>query len=285
MMNNHILEHRRRIAENIQKSYSNSDELIEKGKKAEVGEVRIWSGEKWIRHQDGWVHISKKGTATLERPGGKRERAENHHIEHYKKYSEDSDIKVQKQPEGEIDHKNNKINKQNVEEILKEVMTNPGNTYRDLRIKTKQKDGETLFTLVFRDGVGAGAGQSVIGRDKYEDSYYGREIIEKLEKKYDIERDGNYIKLIPNPTIEKVNNLLSKIPKSNSAVTFQGTEVDHKNKIVTFFVKVDRMARHSDDYSSSSKIVEESNKWHQELYNEVQSKLEKLGYSYKQHAK
>ena len=66
-----------RIIGNIQDTYNtNLEEAFEKGgKRAEIGEVRMWGKDKWVKHQDGWVNISKTGKATLERPGGRREEA------------------------------------------------------------------------------------------------------------------------------------------------------------------------------------------------------------------
>jgi hypothetical protein len=61
----HNAEQAKRIADNfIEKSQS--DEL-EKGKKATIGEVRDWKGEKWKKQVDGWVRISDgKKTAKIE---------------------------------------------------------------------------------------------------------------------------------------------------------------------------------------------------------------------------
>jgi hypothetical protein len=63
----------------------NSD-LEKGGKRAEIGEVRTWAGQQWVKHSDGWVHYNQKtGKHLLELPGGKRQPAEPHHIEHAKK--------------------------------------------------------------------------------------------------------------------------------------------------------------------------------------------------------
>lgn len=61
-------------------------DLLEKGgKRATIGEVRTWGNEKWVKHQDGWVHVHPKtGKATIEKPGGKRETASEEHIQHHK---------------------------------------------------------------------------------------------------------------------------------------------------------------------------------------------------------
>lgn len=61
-------------------------DLLEKGgKRATIGEVRTWGNEKWVKHQDGWVHVHPKTEkATIEKPGGKREEASEKHKNHYK---------------------------------------------------------------------------------------------------------------------------------------------------------------------------------------------------------
>jgi len=60
-------------------------ELEKGGKRAVVGEVRLWGNEKWVKHEDGWVNVNEKsGKATLEHPGGKRSAAQQHHIDHHK---------------------------------------------------------------------------------------------------------------------------------------------------------------------------------------------------------
>lgn len=84
----HIIERKRQIAEQIFKSYKSDTDYLEKGgKRATIGEVRTWGSEKWVKHQDGWVHVHPKtGKATLERPGGKRETASEDHTKHYKEH-------------------------------------------------------------------------------------------------------------------------------------------------------------------------------------------------------
>ncbi len=65
---------------------------IEKGAKAEIGSVRMWGKEQWVKHSDGWVHVRKSGKAILEKPGNVRVDAEKHHIDHFHKHTS-SDIK------------------------------------------------------------------------------------------------------------------------------------------------------------------------------------------------
>lgn len=61
-MDQNILNHRRLINENLIKSFVGGEEIIEKGLKAKVGEVRIWKGKKYIKEDDGvWREIMKDG--------------------------------------------------------------------------------------------------------------------------------------------------------------------------------------------------------------------------------
>lgn len=100
-----------RIASNIQKSFSEdqttplSDILEKGGKRAQNGEVRMWGKDKWVKHEDGWVNVSKTGKATLERPGGKREAAGEHHISHHNTHIERHRREVKSAQDKEIsDH-------------------------------------------------------------------------------------------------------------------------------------------------------------------------------------
>lgn len=83
----------------IQKS---EDPQIEKGgKRAQIGEMRIYGGQKWVKHTEGWVHVSEDGKkALLERPGGKRETAQIHHVEHFHKNSPKEENKSQDSIDG-----------------------------------------------------------------------------------------------------------------------------------------------------------------------------------------
>lgn len=72
----------------IEKSLNVEKEGFEKGgKRAQIGEVRTYNGQKWVKHIDGWVHVNETtGKHTLERPGGKRELASDEHILHAKSH-------------------------------------------------------------------------------------------------------------------------------------------------------------------------------------------------------
>jgi hypothetical protein len=59
-------------------------DILEKGgKRATIGEVRIWDGVKVVKHQDGWVILNDKTNKhVIELPGGKRVPATHEHIKH-----------------------------------------------------------------------------------------------------------------------------------------------------------------------------------------------------------
>ena len=98
----------------IQKS--EEPQIQKGGKRAEIGEMRIYGGQKWVKHMDGWVHVSENGQkALLEKPGGKREAAQTHHIEHYQKHSVNSsnDSEVKKPDENsDVEEKESPIQKE-----------------------------------------------------------------------------------------------------------------------------------------------------------------------------
>ena len=82
--------YRDQIEKSQETTLENSVEsLFEKGKRAEIGEVRIWGGKKFVRHQDGWVEEMKDGTHRLHYGKGSSESrvAEEHHISHHKEHT------------------------------------------------------------------------------------------------------------------------------------------------------------------------------------------------------
>jgi hypothetical protein len=73
---NYIEKKRNQIAENLFKSYSQDSiqavsaaEFIEKGKKANLGEVREWGGQKVQKTTTGWVPYNENGGKTKEHKG------------------------------------------------------------------------------------------------------------------------------------------------------------------------------------------------------------------------
>ncbi len=94
-------------------------DLQKGGKRAQIGEVRLWAGQKWVKHSEGWVHVHEKsGKATLEKPGGAREAAGEHHISHYKEHM-DRHTRESSTHEGTQSHSEKR--KEIVDSLKKEV--------------------------------------------------------------------------------------------------------------------------------------------------------------------
>lgn len=70
----------------IEQNQREIEDLLEKGgKRAHVGEVRMWGKDKWVKHQDGWVLFNQQtGKHVLETPDGKRKPASIEHVQHAK---------------------------------------------------------------------------------------------------------------------------------------------------------------------------------------------------------
>lgn len=86
-MLDYIKQHQDNLRKSLLRTYGSEDSLEKGGKRATIGEVRTWSGEKWVKHQDGWIHVHPTTSkATLEKPGGKRETASEDHVKHYKEH-------------------------------------------------------------------------------------------------------------------------------------------------------------------------------------------------------
>lgn len=121
--------------------YSNSEELLEKGgKKAFIGEVRTYSGQKWVKHQDGWVHVSEKGGKhILERPGGKREEANEFHVAHAITHLTGKDTKEDSSVSRET------VKKLDLNTLGDKLVTlNDYKSTKSLRIKTEQEQLKKL---------------------------------------------------------------------------------------------------------------------------------------------
>ena len=60
-------------------------DLEKGGKRAVVGETRTYNGEKWVKHTDGWVHVSERtGKTRLHQNDGKVVEGGADHTSHYK---------------------------------------------------------------------------------------------------------------------------------------------------------------------------------------------------------
>ena len=105
-------EAKKQVSSDLEKAFSIlsessfSNQIEKGGKRATIGEVRTWGGEKWVKHQDGWVHVHPKtGKATIEKPGGKREEASEDHTKYYKEHIDRHDresLTKQEQKQAEL---------------------------------------------------------------------------------------------------------------------------------------------------------------------------------------
>lgn len=114
---------------------SESTNIVKGGQRAQVGEVRLWNGEPWVKHQDGWVNVSKKGKATIEKQGNKRFPAESHHIEHFTHHMgnntpvEKTDVKNSERKEEQkpkVDVSKLPFNEENAFDIIDTMITKMG---------------------------------------------------------------------------------------------------------------------------------------------------------------
>lgn len=88
---------RQRVANNLQKAYTpifEDPDYLEKGKKAEIGEIRTWGGVKYVKHQDGWVTFNQKtGKGSVYGSDGKKKMdAGEHHVNHFKEKTDEPGV-------------------------------------------------------------------------------------------------------------------------------------------------------------------------------------------------
>ena len=86
--------HVKQLSQNIhlQKSFGSDlthqmflHDLEKGGKRAVVGETRVYNGEKWVKHTDGWVHVSDRtGKTRVHQNDGKVVEGGAEHTSHYK---------------------------------------------------------------------------------------------------------------------------------------------------------------------------------------------------------
>jgi 8-oxo-dGTP pyrophosphatase MutT (NUDIX family) len=68
------------------------DEDIEKGgKPAELGDRRIWGGKEFVKHQDGWIHLSSTGNVRMMKNGNSIKPSQEHIDFAKKHFSDNSD--------------------------------------------------------------------------------------------------------------------------------------------------------------------------------------------------
>lgn len=84
-----IHEHQRNQNSHLVKSFMNTTDYLEKGgKRAMIGEVRTYAGQKWVKHSDGWVHVSDKGKTKLHANDGKMSEGTEDHTKHFNTHVE-----------------------------------------------------------------------------------------------------------------------------------------------------------------------------------------------------
>lgn len=157
---------RQRVANNLQKAYTpifEDPDYLEKGKKAEVGEIRTWGGVKYVKHQDGWVTFNQKtGKGSVYGSDGKKKMdASLNHIGHYSEHT------------GTETSKNN----------LKDSMSNLG--YKELKAASKHMIGSkgqvaALDEMIDRAQRVLPAGQTVSGH------LHAMEILDSVDDSNDV---------------------------------------------------------------------------------------------------
>lgn len=318
---------RSRISNNIQKSFTDDqttpiEDVLEKGgKRAEVGEVRMWGKDKWVKHQDGWVNINQStGKHTLERPGGKREPASDNHISHaiqhlFKEGKEEP--KKERIPVGKFDANliAKKINslKEDGYKIIEETKFSAPGVISSVYWRIGAPDGKSHTGLGYNAGTGknddyfyhnshsgnvdnpsnqTGSTWNHSTNDPayrhsnyaFNDAYINKEIdnlkTHKPQPKEEIKVDEN------EKVKDEVHSLLKKIPSSNQHVRFQGTDVDHANKVVTIYSDHSREARHPSEYGERGEAAERiASQWDNKVWEDVEKPLKELGYKVEQYAK
>jgi hypothetical protein len=154
-----------RIEEDIEidiqkKTYCETDNIEKGGKPAAIGEIRVWSGVKHVKHADGWVVIPKSKKAyLLDSSGKKHEKHSDEHENFGEKYRDEEHTKPEpKQEETPKDKSketdihtslNNIIGKNNMD-VVKEgdelhiVSSVRGDDHTYLAINPKDKTFEDI---------------------------------------------------------------------------------------------------------------------------------------------
>jgi hypothetical protein len=94
-----------RIEEDIEidiqkKTYCETDNIEKGGKPAAIGEIRVWSGVKHVKHADGWVVIPKSKKAyLLDSSGKKHEKHSDEHENFGEKYRDEEHTKPEPKQE------------------------------------------------------------------------------------------------------------------------------------------------------------------------------------------
>ncbi len=86
-------------------------DFIQKGRGAQIGEIRTWGGEQYVKHADGWVHIHKKTGKVSVLPTSGTVRKIDGTDEHKAHYSKHISEKTSNESKGDEDSKKNETPK------------------------------------------------------------------------------------------------------------------------------------------------------------------------------
>lgn len=140
--------------------------VLEKGTKAaEIGEVRVYSGIKYVKHENGWIRVKQDGTADIvqDKYGHTTSPNQEHH-RHVKKYTEDSDLTDNiKDKDSDLESKDKKKSNTSTSsdsqtktltfkelynaQVLLEKQITTTDHYLDSFVKTHRSDDNSYITL------------------------------------------------------------------------------------------------------------------------------------------
>lgn len=87
-------EAKKQVSSDLEKAFSIlsessfSNQIEKGGKRATIGEVRTYGGQKWVKHSDGWVHVTDKGKTKLHANDGKMSEGTEDHTKHFNTHVE-----------------------------------------------------------------------------------------------------------------------------------------------------------------------------------------------------
>lgn len=204
---------RQRVTNNLQKAYTpifEDPDYLEKGKKAEVGEIRTWGGIKYVKHQDGWVTFNQKtGKGSVYGSDGKKKMdAGEHHVNHFKEKTDEPGV-LGKPDTITLDGDHKKaVGEKDVNNFIKQ--TRDGIDY-----KVKYWSGEGIIR---RDGS-----HPIDNSPMFREIKNNKPIGPKLRKdgstireieEYNPPKEENYSKATKKPTLEEVDAAFSKVGKA-----------------------------------------------------------------------
>ncbi len=127
--------------ESIQKAILQNefDDFIEKGRGAQIGEIRTWGGEQYVKHADGWVHIHKKtGKVSVLPTSGPVRKIDGNddHKAHYSKHISEKN----ETPKSESNYSERKYSEDEYRKHLDKVKTSFVNAAKSKNIPGNDKE-------------------------------------------------------------------------------------------------------------------------------------------------